>query len=259
MLKDSLRYGAGILPHHLVTVLAPLISKGLLNYKGSLVALGVFSLASRFLQPLDLLYSTFVTSFGPVYFSLRNEENMEKIKSVYSAVWILAVIFFVTTVSIFPYLILLITPERFHQSAQLIPILAWGFLGRVLYYFFLVENYFDKNTSRVSMVTGVGLIVNLSVTLIAIDKYEVYAVASASALGFLSQAAAGFIISKKHFLNYIKPSQIVSGLIISLTVFVLVLNIPVDALFSRLIIVLVALGLLTLANLRSLKGIYSAL
>jgi O-antigen/teichoic acid export membrane protein len=240
MLKDSLKYGVGLLPHHLFAVLAPLLSKGILNSRDSLAALGIFSLALRFIQPLDIIYNIFNQSFNPIYFSLRKKNDTIQIKKVYLVVWLSAIIIFMITVLLLPSLVPLITPIRFHKSAELIPILALGFIGQVSYMLFLQESYYDKNTKSVSLITGSGLTVNLIVTILGVNQYGVYAIAWAYSAGFITWAIVGFLLSKKHFFKYIKIETFLIGLLIIISSFFLSIYIELDNFLLRTIISVIA-------------------
>jgi O-antigen/teichoic acid export membrane protein len=246
MLKDSLKYGAGLLPHHLFAVLTPLLSKGILNSRDSLAALGIFSLALRFIQPLDIIYNIFNQSFGPFYFSLRKSENYKQIKKVYNLVWLAAILIFMSTVLILPTVIPLITPIRFHKSANLVPILAIGFIGQVLYMLFLQESFYDKNTKNISLISGLGLIVNLVITILSVNKYGVYSIAWAYAGGFVTWAIVGYFLSQKHFLNYIKKDFILIGLFTIVITYFLSVYIDLNNLIYRIIVLCVGYLLLTL-------------
>lgn len=239
MLKDSLKYGVGLLPHHLFAALAPLLSKGILNSRDSLAALGIFSLALRFIQPLDIIYNIFNQSFNPIYFSLRKKDDSVQIKKVYLVVWVSAILIFMITVLLLPTLVPLITPIRFHKSAELIPILALGFIGQVAYMLFLQESYYDKNTKSVSLITGSGLAVNLIVTIVGVNQFGVYAIAWAYSAGFLTWAIVSYLLSKKHFLNYIKIEHILIGLIAVFITYFLSVYIDLNNLIYRLVVLFI--------------------
>jgi O-antigen/teichoic acid export membrane protein len=243
MLKDSLKYGVGLLPHHLFAALAPLLSKGILNSRDSLAALGVFSLALRFIQPLDIINNIFNQSFNPIYFSLRKKDDTIQIKKVYLVAWLSAILIFMITALILPSLVPLITPVRFHKSAELIPILALGFIGQVVYMLFLQENYYNKNTKSVSIITGSGLTVNLIITIVGVNQFGVYAIAWAYSAGFITWAFVGFLLSKKHFLNYIKLESILTGLVGVITTFYLSIYIDINNLLFRTLILLAGFSL----------------
>jgi len=237
MLRDSLKYGLGLLPHHAFAAAAPLLSKGILNYKESTAALGIFSIALRFVQPLDILYGMFSKAFSPVYFSLRKEGNDESIKTIYQMVVLGASAIFSIVYILLPSLIPIMTPERFHQAADLVPILAIGFLGQVFYLLFISEIFYNKKTKYISLISGVGMLINLGVTFLFIDILGIYAITWANSLGFIAWAIGAFIYSGREFIKYFKVKTIILAL--SVLVFTLVLSFLLqrDAIFLRSLIV----------------------
>lgn len=243
MIVSSLKYGLALLPHHLFAVLAPFLSKGILNYKESLAALGIYSLALRFMQPLDIIYDIFNKSFTPIYFSLRKNKEDRKIRSVYISVWYIVILIFSLAVLLLPAIIPLITPERFHQSSSLIPVLAIGFIAQIAYMFFLQERFYDKKTKFVSIITGLGITVNLIVTVLTVNRFGVYSIAAAYASGFVTWAIAGYFFSEKHFLKYISLKTIFLGVLIVIPVFLISTYTSFDNYFIRIstLIVLAAI------------------
>jgi O-antigen/teichoic acid export membrane protein len=237
MLNDSLKYGLGLLPHHAFVAIAPLLSKGILNYKESITAIGIFSLALRFIQPLDIFYNMFNRAFSPVYFSLRKEEKYASIRKIYQMVVLGASVLFSSVLILLPSLIPIMTPERFHQSADLIPILAIGFIGQVFYMLFTAEIFYNKKTKFISVITGIGVVVNLSVTIIFIDTLGVYAITWANSLGFIAWAVAAYFYSNKEFLKYFKAKNIVLALLVTSITVILSFILQKDAILLRSLIV----------------------
>jgi O-antigen/teichoic acid export membrane protein len=233
MLRDSLKYGLGLLPHHAFAAAAPLLSKGILNYKESTAALGIFSIALRFVQPLDILYGMFSKAFSPVYFSLRKEGNDESIKKIYQMVVLGASAIFSTVYILLPSLIPIMTPERFHQAADLVPILAIGFLGQVFYLLFISEIFYNKKTKYISLITGIGVVVNLVVTILLIDVLGVYAITWANGLGFIAWAVAAYLYSDKEFLRYFKANNIVLAIFVAAITVTLSIVLQKDAIVLR--------------------------
>jgi len=118
----------------------------------------------------------------------------------------------------------------------------------VLYSLFLIENYFDKNTRFISLVTGTGLAINLLVTLLTVDRFGVYAVAMASAAGFITWSIMGYVFSKKHFLNYIDLKTIAIGLLVIIPVFIVAIYTPLDAFMIRFALLALGFGAIVLFN-----------
>ncbi len=237
-LKASIHYGIGLLPHHLFAAAAPLISKSLLNHVGSTAALGLYSLALRFTQPLDILYDIFNRSFVPVYFSLRKKQQNTDLKNIHTITWSLTLVIFSLSVLITPVIVPLVTPPRFHDSVSLIPILSVSFITQVLYMFFLNENYYDKNTKSISAVTGVALLVNLVITILTVNWLKELGVAIAFSMGFVTRAVMGYFMSKKHFISYLTMKEVVLGSMLALAVLIVGIILPLNAYLYRTLIVL---------------------
>lgn len=233
MLKESLKYGLGLLPHHAFVAAAPLLSKGILNYKESITALGIFSLALRFIQPLDIFYNMFNRAFSPVYFSLRKEDKEASIKNIYQMVVLGASVLFSSVFILLPALIPIMTPERFHQAADLVPILAIGFIGQVFYMLFTAEIFYNKKTKFISIISGMGVVVNLVITVAFIDTLGVYAITWANSLGFIAWAVAAYFYSDKEFLRYFKVKNIGLAILVATTTVAFSFVLQKDAIFLR--------------------------
>jgi putative flippase GtrA len=143
------------------------------------------------------------------------------------------------------------------MSAGLIPILTIGFLGQVLYNLFLMENYYDKNTKGISLVTGSGLVINLLVTLFTVDRYGVYSIAWATAAGFIAWAIMGYVFSKKYFLNFIDLTTIFTGLIVIIPVLFMSIYTPLDAYMIRFITIIIGFGLIVMFNYKNFLRVFS--
>ena len=95
--KKGLKYGMGILPHHLFVAAAPLISRSILATVKSTATLGIFSIGIKFYQPLALLQASFVMIFEPIYYGLRtnhDKKNSAKRKNFISVVWLSSIIIY---------------------------------------------------------------------------------------------------------------------------------------------------------------------
>lgn len=199
MLKTSFSYGMSTLPHHLFIVFTPLLSKLILVHTSSLAALGVFSLASKFVQPLQLLYSAFNQSYSPIYFSLRKEGTSEQRIGYYSRlIWITCCIFFMGFLFIIPPLIPLITNARFHASAPLVPILASSFIWQIIYFLSVVELFYNKKNKFVSLISMTVMITNILVTVLLVSKYGSIALAWAQCIGLFAMALIATYFSNKY-------------------------------------------------------------
>jgi O-antigen/teichoic acid export membrane protein len=120
-----------------------------------------------------------------------------------------ASVLFSSVFILLPSLIPIMTPERFHQSADLVPILALGFIAQVFYMLFTAEVFYNKNTKYISLISATGLTVNLVFTVAFIGTLGVYAIAWANSLSLIAVAIAAYFYSGKEFLMYFKVKNIV--------------------------------------------------
>ncbi|MCB9252301.1 MAG: oligosaccharide flippase family protein [Flavobacteriales bacterium] len=189
MLKSSVKYGIHTLPHLLFILLAPFLSKIILVKYASIAALGIYSLASRFVQPLQLLYTAFNQSYTPIYYSMRKEGvNVERINAYSRLIWVASCILFMGTMFILPPLIPLITPPRFHASAALVPLLSSGFIWMIIYFLASIDLFYTKQNKYMGIITLGGIITNVAITLIFVNPYGSEALAWAQLFGFVCWA-----------------------------------------------------------------------
>lgn len=199
-LKASLKYGRGLLPHHLFAALAPLLAKSLLAGTHSVAALGIFALALKLTMPLDVLYNSFNQGFQPVYFKTRKqidagERQLSELTDLFSRIWILAVGVYSVLILMAPWFIVHFIPIRYHDAIPLIPIIGLGFLGQILYMLQSSDLYYLKRTSIIPVITGLGLLVNLIISYFSVSRFGATGVAWASSIGFVTWAVVSYRLS----------------------------------------------------------------
>jgi len=223
MALEAIKYGSGLFPHHLLVAASPLIAKSILAGSKSVAAVGIFSLALRFILPLNLVNGAFKTAFQPIYFSLRKEaeevpEKFLLISKLRSLAWYGGIAVFSLAVLFFPLLIPMIVPESFHDSGFLVPILAIGFLGQLLYFLLLVEFFYLEKTFFAPIITGIGLVVNVVLAYYYIDRWGPVGLSWAQSIGFLTWGLIAMIIYLSQAPTEL-PKSIWIGLILSALVF----------------------------------------
>jgi len=195
-LKSSLSYGTALLPGHLLTSFAPLFSKSILSALGSLPALGIYSIAYRFITPLTLIYTAFNAAFQPVFFSLRKKGDAE-VPRLLLIIWIFSVGIFVLAILLGPPLVKLIIPDSFEEASYLVPILAWGFLGQAAYLIFTSEIFFQKKTRYMPLITVTGTTANILLSYILVKSWGAIGLAWATSAGFIIMGLLGALIFNK--------------------------------------------------------------
>lgn len=202
LLIPSFKYAMNILPSHLVTPFGNLLSRSLLSGFASLAAVGLYSLAMRFITPLYLISDAFNTAFSPIYFEARKKDDVEGYKKLEDAckkLWIIAIFMFVAASALTPSLIHLITPERYHPAAELIPFMAISFLPTVLTVMYSNEMYYSKKTAWVSVIAATRFLSNLAIALLFIKQWGYYALILAKFVENTIIMAFSIFISRKMF------------------------------------------------------------
>jgi O-antigen/teichoic acid export membrane protein len=205
ILKESIAYGINILPHHLSAALAPLLCKLVLLNTHSMAALGLFSLAGRFSQPMEVVFAAFNKAYQPVYFNLRKEgAPLPSLLKMVNGVWAVFAWIYLSMAFLVPPLIPLLMSERFHPSAVLVPFLANGFMWQVSYFLLSTDLYYLKHTRYIPAISFSGLLVTLLCTFLLAPAYGGMGLAMAQVIGFIVWAVLAF-----YFLN--KKSEVQFG------------------------------------------------
>ncbi|KAB2914718.1 MAG: oligosaccharide flippase family protein [Bacteroidetes bacterium] len=217
LLTPSFKYALNILPSHFVTPFGNLLSRSLLSGFSSLAAVGLYSLAMRFITPLYLISEAFNTAFSPIYFEARKKDEPEGYKKLEDAckkIWLVAIFMFVAASALTPSLIHLITPERYHPAAELIPFMAISFLPTVLTVMYSNEMYYSKKTAWVSVIAVTRFVSNLAIALLFIEQWGYYALILAKFIENIIIMLFSVFISRKMFnFNPNVPLIIKSGLL----------------------------------------------
>lgn len=217
MWRESIGYGLNILPHHLSAALAPLLCKLILLHSGSMAALGLFSLAGRFSQPMELAFAAFNKAYQPVYFQLRKDGAAPpSLLKMMAGVWVVFVWVYLGVAFLVPPLIPLLTPARFHASAELVPFLANGFMWQVSYFLLSTDLYYLKQTRYIPVISFSGLCVTLLFTFLLAPAYGGMGLAVAQIIGFMVWAVVAFyFLNKKSELKFGLSRFVFQGIFIS--------------------------------------------
>ena len=154
-------------------------------------------MASRFTNPLLILFSAFSTAFLPIYYASRKAGPLDKENALAHVVrntWSMAIFLFLTTAFLVPPAIEVMTSTRFHSAAPLVRILAFGFLGQAIYLLLTPEIFYQKKTWMISLVSFTGVAGQREGALLLVKRAGPAGVALAMVLGHVcSGLLAGFL------------------------------------------------------------------
>jgi O-antigen/teichoic acid export membrane protein len=178
-----------------------LINKTLLSNLGSLSAVGLLGIASKFTSPLMIIVNAFQNAYLPVYYSIRAENvtgSMDRLASLSKKIWFLACLFFLAVVLLGPPLIHLMTPVEYHSSSELIIYLSIGFLGQVIYTLYAQEIFFSKKTKWIPLLSLCSIGSNLIIVFFFVQEYGAIAVAVGISASQWISAILGSCISARY-------------------------------------------------------------
>jgi len=210
MLRSSLVYAIGILPSHLLGSLVPLATRSLLSGADSLAAVGLFGIGLRFARPLDVVNTAFNRAYTPVYFSLRasgKPSDLDRLAAAARNVWGGAVGLTAGIALLGPPAILLLTPERFHAAAPLVPVLALGMLAQTVYTLFGSEIFYGKKTYLVPVVSLCGAAATVGITILTARRFGATGVAWATTAGLIATALAAGLLSRRLVRLPVRPAS----------------------------------------------------
>jgi O-antigen/teichoic acid export membrane protein len=185
-LGSSVTYALGIFPSHVFANFAPLLTRSVLANTDSLAAVGTFGIAGKFSQPLSIIFSAFSTAFLPIYFSARRDdsaEHRELVRRTVCGTWVCAVLLCLAAMLLGPAAIRIMTPPRYHDAAQLVHVLAIGFLGQGAYSLFSPEIAYTNKTWCLSLASITAVLLNVGGAFVFVRAYGATGVAWALVLG----------------------------------------------------------------------------
>lgn len=199
LLIPSFKYSMNMLPAHLASPFTNLFSRALLAGH-MLSAVGFYSLAMRFFTPLSMLSSAFNEAYIPLYFEARKKNDADsrvKLNGALKNIWIVSQILFVGAALFSPALIEIMTPEKYHSAALLVPFMAINFPFGIMTSFVSVEIFYSKKTYWVSIYAFFKFVINISVIYFTMPYLNEYALVLALIVDGVYSSTFYAIVSRR--------------------------------------------------------------
>jgi len=184
--KDSFFYSIYLFPTHFLGAFAPLFAKSILSASVSLSAVGLFAIANKLVQPLNILINALTTALTPIYYSYRTKldkvEFENKIQNIYSKIWLVTILL-VSFIFIFSKPILnFFASEAYREADVCMKILAFGSIPSMAYILMSQEIFFRKETRRIMIINLTSLFFNFIFAFLLVEKWEENGIALSLAL-----------------------------------------------------------------------------
>ncbi len=199
-IKQALSFGVPLTPHVLGAFLLLSADRFVINKELGLEMTGIYMVAFSLGSALNIVFSGINRAFSPWLFGQLKEDDEDKKRDIVKKTYIYFI--FLIFMSIFaffaaPPILKLIVGEKFHQAADVLPVLIIGqvFLGM----YFMVTNYifYVKKTKYLSYVTISSGAINIALLLLFIPIYGIYGAALAFSIANLSQFLFTWLVSAK--------------------------------------------------------------
>ena len=201
-LRQSLAYGSGILPSHVLGSLAPLATRSILAGTASLTAVGHFGIAARFVSPLEILVGAMGAAYSPVYFSLRTRSTGDALARVVDSresPWLVAVLGTLGVATVGPPVVALAMPSSFAPAADLVPFLALGALAHMWSILATAELFWSKAPTKAALVSVIGIATSLALVVPLATWRGALGLAWAQILGDGATAIFATVLSQRSY------------------------------------------------------------
>lgn len=199
-INGALSFGIPLIPHVLGGFLLLSVDRLVINKELGLELTGIYMVAVSLGSALNIIFNSINKAYSPWLFGQLKENNQEKKISIVKKTYIyFAFLMLMSLLAFFiaPSILKLIVGEKFHQAADVLPIIVIGqvFLGM----YFMVTNYifYVKKTKYLSYVTISSGAINLALLLLLIPYYGISGAAIAFLIANIWQFTCTWIVSAK--------------------------------------------------------------
>lgn len=218
LLGASLKYSIPLIPHHLSTRLAMLVSNVLIGGVRSLASLGVYSIAAQFGDVADNIQSYVNAAYQPWVFEKlsANEEGYQKSirETAKMLIAVLGLLFIGIALFSSDY-ILLFVDRDFVDAKNYIPLIVLMYAMKTAYYFFVVVLLYNKSASKwLFTATLSGSLINVILSYILIPAYGVWGSIFADGTSIFIRIVVIVLLSKKYENTGLKVRDFVSGFLV---------------------------------------------
>lgn len=203
VLKDMLSYSVPLTVASVSGVLLATLDRYVLNYRATLLDVGVYTTAFRFANTIRVfVVHSIQLAVAPTIFKLMNHPNNKEIYSRIMTYFSLLVIYAALVLSIFgaEILDLFVTDKVYHKALYIIPILSLGILLSTIKDVAINGLNIVKKTKIVSVIVPLIAVFHLALNYFIIPIFGVYGAAVASAI---SQTI--FLVVVLHFAQKYYP------------------------------------------------------
>ena len=194
----ALSFGVPLIPHVLGGFLLLSVDRLIINKELGLEMTGIYMVAMNLGSALNIIFNSINKAYSPWLFANLKENILDvKIKVVKNTYLYFTFLIIAAVLAYFtaPQVLKLLAGERFHQAADVLPIIIIGqiFLGM----YFMVTNYifYIRKTKYLSYITISSGMINVFFLLVLIPCYGIHGAALAFLIANFNQFIVTWIVS----------------------------------------------------------------
>lgn len=238
MFSESLLYGLPLLPYHIMGNFAPVFSKSILSAQGSLAAVGLFAIAFKLTQPMQIFSNALGTAYSPIYFSMRSstsdKEVREKVKSTFNKIWAISTILFMGIYLFAPPFLIWLTDSRYHSAVTCVKVLSVGFLPTVFYLIVSQEIFYQKKTKIALLINLTAALLNIGLALLLVPTLAEIGLAISMVIPLFISAGWAYYFSNNYYANSLNWQMIFEAVLVVLLVLLIDYFLPELLMIQRI-------------------------
>lgn len=200
-IKALMHFAIPLFPHKLIGFFLPIIAQIILVKYMDLSTLGIYNIALKFALPLVLFINLFQKAYAPYRFEIYKQGNVNiELFAKINLIYFMANFLVYSAISLFgDWILELFTNEKFHSAGYFIPFLALVPLGQGIYFAFGTGVEFSKSPKFYPVISFIGFILIIGLSLILIPKYGIIGAALSATSGWLIMASGMYFYAQKIF------------------------------------------------------------
>lgn len=202
ILREALKYAVPLMPHNLSTHIASFTSRIFINMNGTLVSVGLYSIAMQFGALIDTVQVAVNKAFQPWFYEMMNNNNAESRKEVVNLSNALLIFYSLIYMGIGLFsqeVVILMINKRYLISWTVIPILVVGFSIKSIYYFYVnVIMYYKQAARKLFISTMIGSFADIILAYLLVPLYGMYGAAIAFIFAKVIVVSIVVFISKRY-------------------------------------------------------------
>ena len=218
-LSRAFHFGLPSVPHLLAGWAVTLADRVLIEKYHGLTAVGLYSLAFNLAVVVNMVITSINEALTPKFYDLMNRGSKEVDQKVlaFTATWFFIIGIVTCGFTLFGNdVVVLLTPERFHDAGRFVGPLSVGFFFHGIYFLSVQPLFYAKRTKLIATITVTSACATLFMNWFAIPRFGVMAAAYVSLTGNALTGLACYYFSnrERHFPYPIRIYSLVACLLL---------------------------------------------